>query len=165
MSEKEINWESAKGTLVDLIGGYRQAALVLVGSDRDRVMEVVHDLEAALLLVAHGTENADPSPRVNLPTEPTLGWASGKTEYGTEVSNAFGSWAQPADLLNRTGHTYADGHGLLHLKTRDVTAFTPATAVPTEALDRLREYAANSEHSMLLGDFLAAVDAANGDHA
>jgi hypothetical protein len=117
-----------------------------------------------------------PTPAVNLPTEPTLGWASGRTEYGVEVSNLFGSWAQPTDLLNRTGHTYADDYGLVHLKAREVTAFTRATAVPTEALDRLREVrgyydggceTAASSFRLRLGirDFLAAIDAVNGDHA
>jgi hypothetical protein len=108
-----------------------------------------------------------PTPAVDLPTEPTLGWASGRTEYGVEVSNLFGSWAQPTDLLNRTGHTYADDHGLVHLKAREVTAFTPATAVPTEALDRLRAEHSHDQPGACpdVIDFLAAVDAANGDHA
>lgn len=70
-----------------------------------------------------------PAPVVELPTEPTLGW----TEYRLG-----------GDSVRRLGCTFNLAR-CVRLSAWDVdvaadwvTAFTPATAVPTEALDELR---------------------------
>lgn len=69
-----------------------------------------------------------PAPPVALPTEPTLGWATWGDEQYLGVFVTRGVNLRAVDSEGATGGD------------RDtVTAFTPATAVPTEALDELRE--------------------------
>lgn len=59
----------------------------------------------------------------------------------------------------RDRHTLARDLASAHyLLDRPKPTYTP---VPTEALDLLREYASNSEHSRLLADFLRAIDEAD----
>ena len=103
-----------------------------------------------------------PKPAVELPTVPTLGWASGPT-----FDPLLAVWSRVGTVIYTPAHR-VDEEG--------VTAFTPATAVPTEALVELRDHltrtapygssAANWKHlGELCRDFLAAVDAANGPRA
>lgn len=103
-----------------------------------------------------------PEPAVALPTEPTLGWASNR--HGPKLGAAGHPGYSPT-LRNDPGHhvRYVGGgfdpHSLIE-------AFTPATAVPTEALEKLREsvveWSPITPHGHAINDFLAAVDHANG---
>lgn len=92
-----------------------------------------------------------PKPDVELPTEPTLGWLTANDE-------------RPY-----LSHVKLDGEramtdGLYYAHASRVTAFTPATAVPTAALDELRGVARAHLSGYLdfrvLTTFLAAVDEA-----
>ena len=94
-----------------------------------------------------------PSPPVELPTEPTLGWLTVEnTEPMLDV------WR--ADRQNNPGYDdfgdWAAGHVTAH-RRESVTAFRPAVAVPKAALDKLRK-AENVVRGV--NDFLAAVDEA-----
>ncbi len=92
-----------------------------------------------------------PAPAVELPTEPTLGWVD-----HAELSPQFGAWVRRGETL------YAMRQS--DFAASDVTAFTPATAVPTEALNMLRAgcFMTVSEAAEVIAHFLAAVDRANG---
>lgn len=111
-----------------------------------------------------------PSPAVELPTEPTLGWIASK--YGGTV---LGTWERYTST--RASHA---GEVSALVRERDVPleyvqSFTPAVAVPKAALDELREMWVGDlgcdrqrdwvEYGARLftttRDFLAAVDAAN----
>ena len=101
-----------------------------------------------------------PIPNVELPTEPTLGWLD-----STGNDHALGIWRR-AYLTGGNGfdNSRGDGHNAL---SAEITAFTPATAVPTDALDELREkYEIGHGLTLIrrgsVSTFLAAVDAANG---
>lgn len=93
-----------------------------------------------------------PKPPVDLPTEPTLGWLSAHTN----PDPTLGAW--------RTEDRYVTRDGTYRLAD-DVTAFTPATAVPTKALDELRtQHRVNvtlESRYASVTRFLAAVDEAN----
>lgn len=104
-----------------------------------------------------------PAPAVDLPTEPTLGWLevsdTGQANFTRIPGRVLGVF--------KNRKTVVDG-GTIGSWSHDlVTAFTPATAVPTSALDELREYMRKfSDGAMLtrsgnqIRDFLAAVDRA-----
>ena len=93
-----------------------------------------------------------PKPAVELPTEPTLGWL--ETKYAARILQVWFAQGRYAAASN---------NNRWNLET-EVTAFTPATAIPTEALDTLR---ANAVLCSIpnVAKFLAAVDAANGPRA
>lgn len=95
-----------------------------------------------------------PVPAVVLPTVPTLGWAT--TAWGTRLILTSGEGRGGCDV---TDQGYVD--------SSNVTAFTPATAVPTAALDELRDRHSGrgtTGHACCsICAFLTAVDAANGD--
>ena len=95
----------------------------------------------------------DTKPAVELPDVETLGWLT-----ANHYAPSLGVWMVEEDP------TFMCRDGSYRL-TDQVTAFTPATAVPTDALDALRNGADCSgplscakDH---IRDFLAAVDAAN----
>lgn len=69
-----------------------------------------------------------PTPPVELPEEPTLGWATWR-----DFSKSLAVWKLRGEALTAT-----DSDGDSKGYSEKVTAFTPATAVPTEALDALR---------------------------
>lgn len=103
-----------------------------------------------------------PAPTVDLPTEPTFGrvtFADGDWFYGTMRVNADGR------TFTATRHD-TGYHSACWVK-KNVTAFTPAIAVPTEALNRLRDTPIRHLEAaqVELDIFFMAVDAANGDHA
>lgn len=99
-----------------------------------------------------------PEPAVELPTEPTLGWATYRIDDHGEAT--------------RLGVTFNAGSSMrltnwdISVPASRVTAFTPATAVSTEALDRLRvDLFGDPSHGQLISAvarFLTAVDSANG---
>lgn len=93
-----------------------------------------------------------PTPPVQLPTEPTLGWVNGDWQSGPRLAVWMvdgPKWIKPVD--NKT-----DEHGATYAPS--VAAFTPAVAVPKAALDKLRK-AENVVRGV--NDFLTAVDEAN----
>lgn len=100
---------------------------------------------------------------VVLPTVPTLGWVA-----GPETHPLFDSWS--SNNAAAPGPNYVTGKITKSSVCRhEVTAFTPATAVPTDALDLLRNdvllertHGGGSSFGEAADDFLAAVDAANG---
>ena len=104
-----------------------------------------------------------PEPAVELPPEPTLGWLS-----GPEISPLLDMWHE--EIVTDRGPTagrYVAGEitGTFALDS-EVTAFTPATAVPTDALDELRGFLVHSATGKSLDqirDFLTCVRAANGN--
>jgi hypothetical protein len=105
-----------------------------------------------------------PKPPVDLPSEPTLGWV---TSVGGEV--ALSTWrpdfvqggAIVATVDVRDSRAFCTG---MKKYVDHITAFTPATAVPTEALDELRrEHHDNVTFSSRYDSvkrFLTAVDKA-----
>ena len=98
-----------------------------------------------------------PKPAVVLPSEPSLGWITAVGEASLAVTGIRGPVGGQVDrrFYHRIG---THGWGTVD----KVTAFTPATAVPTEALDRLREKSAYWPTLSASRCFLAAVDAADG---
>lgn len=102
-----------------------------------------------------------PKPAVELPTEPTLGWLKW---YAGEESSGLGIERTGLGIywVIEGGVTDSGGGGMWPMK--DVTAFTPATAVPTAALDELRRnHDCSGPLSCLrehVDTFLAAVDEA-----
>jgi hypothetical protein len=79
-----------------------------------------------------------PEPVVELPTEPTLGWLTASQCVGTALVPVgvpvLDKWSAPmgnASSIRRNGDTCG-------IAQEWVTAFEPATIVPTEALDVLR---------------------------
>jgi len=96
-----------------------------------------------------------PTPAVVLPTEATLGiltFSDGVKRVGeVRAQNSRQTW-----LSGRWSSDWGE-----------VTAFTLATVVPTDALNELQRRAKVGQFACLLGQpvltFLAAVDAANGD--
>lgn len=103
-----------------------------------------------------------PKPAVELPTEPTLGWLTYRdTDYpSANPTIELGEWKARADRA-----TVLDVHGLTSVPLAWAIAFTPAAAVPTAALDELREYIngldfPNTPACRRIDKFLAAVDEA-----
>jgi len=99
-----------------------------------------------------------PKPPVELPTQPTLGWLSAEDEDG-KGGTFLATWQKRPDLVLQCRVAGAWGKEC-------VTAFVPATAVPTEALEKLRERHEGGEESPVakcgwVSDFLLAVDRAN----
>lgn len=94
-----------------------------------------------------------PKPAVVLPTTQTLGWI--ETIYDTRILQF---WSD----VNRCAET---SNGARWNLEKEVTAFTPATAIPTEALDllryRLKTGAVAQSGTRAVKDFLAAVDNAS----
>ena len=100
-----------------------------------------------------------PTPAVELPTVPALGWVEHE-----EIKARFGSWVASGATLYAVRQMDFDA--------ASVTAFTPATAVPTDALDELRVALDEAERmggyasGMILRGatrtLLVAIDAANG---
>jgi hypothetical protein len=92
------------------------------------------------------------TPPVDLPTEPTLGWAV--ANFGPRLV-----------MTPRTGRKAMDVRDSDLVDWDLVTAFTPVAAVPTEALDELREIAGRCnatypKYEQAIHDFLDAVDKA-----
>lgn len=103
-----------------------------------------------------------PVPAVVLPAEPTLGWVGHSVRPAPGIPpSILAYWHQ-----DETGWFNShDGRGFTR---ENITAFVPATAVPTDALDKLRGHSVLDGYGDLMdrvGDFLAAVDEANGDRA
>jgi hypothetical protein len=104
---------------------------------------------------------ARPKPAVELPTEPALGWLgvtdTGKANLSLSPGRVLGVF--------KNRETLVDGGPAGSWSHEFVTAFTPATAVPTSALDELRATLHSvkeaGERREDIGDFLAAVDEAN----
>lgn len=105
-----------------------------------------------------------PTPPVELPAAPTLGWVS--TDDGAELD----IWQlHPDDRIACVSLPEAPGiDGTL---ADEITAFTAATAVPNESLDALRHYMSGFSFTdeyratpaqARIAAFLAAVDSANG---
>ena len=94
-----------------------------------------------------------PKPVVVLPAEPALGWLD-----STGNDHTLGLWRRTS-LTGGDGIENVRGTGYNAL-TSEITAFTPATAVPTDALHELRfaQVFPLSE----VETFLDAVDAATG---
>lgn len=112
-----------------------------------------------------------PTPPVVLPTEPTLGWL---TQSGLDRFGHFRQYIQDESTSGRNDWTATetDSRGKYRNAYCDVTAFTPATAVPTDALEKLRAAENAAESGTLIvdwarlvaavRDFLASVETANG---
>ena len=105
-----------------------------------------------------------PKPAVELPTVPSLGWASFSVVMPGLPETELGVWERRTfDNGNDTFRSVV-AHNVSQAES--VTAFTPATAVPTEALDKLWTLRRTPARSPYLGEyvdaFLAAVAAANG---
>lgn len=91
-----------------------------------------------------------PAPPVQLPEKPTLGWVAVK---GGDIR--LGCWYESGLAVV--------AQGVNGVETKRVESFTPAVAIPTEALDQLRGWNTGFFHSYpedAIFDFLAAVDAA-----
>lgn len=101
-----------------------------------------------------------PTPPVELPTEPTLGWL---TWYVGEESSGLGIYRTALSTYHRMGNgEITDEAAAGCWGASDVTAFVPATAVPTAALDNFRQQ--RDTRNLTNGDidtFLAVVDEAN----
>lgn len=99
-----------------------------------------------------------PAPAVELPTEPTLGWLTLEaTGFFAGSSTSLETvWLNDA----KTGLIHAGRTALTNVDR--VKDFTPATAVPTSALDELRANYMDTSKSLakITGDFLDAIDAA-----
>lgn len=102
-----------------------------------------------------------PEPAVELPTEPTLGWMRHDVQPSRAIPSsilAFWQYDEERNWLN--SH---DGRGF---RPDRITAVTPATAVPTDALDALRDYRHGLDWDVKtpavrrIDKFLAAVDRA-----
>jgi hypothetical protein len=106
-----------------------------------------------------------PTPPVELPTEPKLGWI---TQVGMP-GRRLGRFSSGTPEHEFEGPIVAAERGAAGMRDINrhfrVTAFTPATAVPTEALDELRRRNAIYTGFDLVNTFLAAVDEANGGAA
>lgn len=98
-----------------------------------------------------------PEPAVELPTEPTLGWVAFEDGYHW---CGLVSDIEPGDR-EFEGRRLDTGYYSERWHATKVTAFTPATAVPTAALDELRRRAQVYGDGSPTSDFLAAVDKAN----
>jgi hypothetical protein len=95
-----------------------------------------------------------PSPPVELPTEPTLGWL--ENVYGARILKHWFRGEGVAEAFDGDRWNF----------TKEVIAFTPAVGVPKVALDELRGallvYLPTAEDVISeVADFLAAVDEAN----
>jgi hypothetical protein len=113
-----------------------------------------------------------PTPAVELPAEPTLGWL---TYAGSTIFGVFRKY-DPSDYSRSDGIDWDVSEirdGAVFNSFNSVTAFTPATAVPTEQWAAVvaehdqwhadREFC--STYSMPICALLAAVDKANGGAA
>lgn len=102
-----------------------------------------------------------PTPPVELPETPTLGWL---TVHGQTLPGLWARHQYKSILEGRSTETAIQWER--DFPMADITAFAPATAVPTEALDELRQSLASvkesGERREDIGNFLAAVDEANG---
>lgn len=101
-----------------------------------------------------------PTPVVDLPSEPTLGWLT--YDSGDQGGSTLGHWYR---FNSHIAHDNCAGS----YSHEYITAFTPATAVPTEALNELRKTAtthngADCHLHTGLSRFLAAIDKA-GDQS
>lgn len=133
----------------------------------ERAVEFVYENDNYRSSLASGTYYLldRPAPAVELPTEPTWGWL---TYRDTDFPSAnptveYGEWKARHDRA-----TALDVHGSTSVPLQWVTAFTPATAVPTEALARLERAMDNWRMDASYGSmatdvshFLAAVDEAS----
>ena len=103
-----------------------------------------------------------PTPAVVLPTQPTLGWITFPRDHWLGIVDGRpGRCADPGCFAA----TRANGYSSEAYVRECVTAFTPATAVPTDALDALRRFLVHSATGKSLDqirDFLTCVRAANG---
>lgn len=96
------------------------------------------------------------TPAIDLPTEPTFGlltWTAGRnTQHPGEVRTEYAEWfTAPCISGWAQGTKQAQVHAPrlgLQVPVASVTAFTPATLVPTEALDRFVE-TVRTPHSTL----------------
>lgn len=113
-----------------------------------------------------------PKSPVDLPTEPTLGWASFEHHHDHLAETELGVWRHVVHGNGNDTITAAIQHQIAQADT--VTAFTPAVAVPKGALDELREVFDTApdthtaprrtlHYSHAIAHFLKAVDEANGD--
>jgi len=149
----------------ELIG--KQAEMLYAGSDRVRATGRViayTDQPTVVIEMPDGTREtwrADMTrvvPGADLPTDPTLGWATNAHITGSRL----GIW-----YLDDGGRRLRlDGAGW-GWRSDEVTAFVPATAVPTTALNDFRSGVGEWSHldpSSIVGKFLAAVDEA-GDRS
>ena len=98
-----------------------------------------------------------PTPPVELPTEPTLGWLNNSPHLLAIWKDCSEGAVRPPCVRPVSVPTpFDDGH---------ITAFTPAVAVPKAALEELQaNHDCSGPLSCLRGhvdDFLAAVDEAN----
>ena len=105
-------------------------------------------------------------PLVVMPTEPTWGWATwlpGRRDSLAPVAKGgtavFGEWCVMDSATGRMGFK-TRAMGFWSIPARRITAFVPATAVPTEALDYLRAQWRGVSGTVAV--FIADVDAANG---
>lgn len=134
---------------------YAEAWLTDHGTERFAVeYRATHDRHTLALSHVSGHFLLDrPKPDVELPTVTTLGWAVGVAD----PTPLLAVW-----LLQRADTLYS--MRAPDLAAEKVTSFTPATAVPTEALNAVRHEARCSSdfHTReKLTAFLAAVDKAN----
>ncbi|MEH3033330.1 MAG: hypothetical protein PGN07_04640 [Aeromicrobium erythreum] len=117
----------------------------------------LHDEDARLSLGKH-YRLGRPAPKVDLPTEPTLGWVTSK--YGGSV---LGTWERYTSIYG--SHEDSALVRELDLPLDDVSDFQEAVAVPKAALDEYRATISSWGHKVqptsALGRFLAAVDSAN----
>lgn len=96
-----------------------------------------------------------PTPAIELPVQPSLGWLTWRDGMAVSDATELGLW--------RTFHSPTTiACGDTSVPQSIVTAFTPATAVPTEALTRLRNQKGRdglgATTTQALADFLTAVD-------
>lgn len=96
-----------------------------------------------------------PAPPVELPKTRTLGWLSWHADLAICDTTELGMWRSTG------GATVTDKDTGVPVKM--LTAFVPATAVPTSALDELRKAELSGAFdTSYVESFLGAVDAANG---
>lgn len=108
-----------------------------------------------------------PKPAVELPTEPTLGWLDFTASNGGQA-HALATWRVATVGMDGSTHAVNEwGHMVSDIDEK-VTAFTPATAAPTDALEDLRAVVGRANRrgqdvtARTVTAFLAAVDEANG---
>jgi len=101
-----------------------------------------------------------PTPAVELPTEPTLGWVAWEERgfFGGARRRAFGTWRADSDVVRDL-----DQHGRA-VRADSVTAFTPAIAVPRDAYEALASTSTSDLDALrrAVHAFLDATDKANG---
>ena len=93
-----------------------------------------------------------PEPAIELPTEPTLGWATVQPKHWRESITCLHEWRhRGGQLVSTVAPVYF---------AEDITAFTPATAIPSAALGELRRNRMVGSFNFAgdIDDFLRAVD-------